>query len=212
MDQFKLSGKIFWYTLAGVAVAEAVSYVGFRFHTFQLIAFAAVAIATLILSLWRLRYAFYVVCAELIVGSFGYLLWWQVGDFRISIRLAMFLAIFTGWVVFATRNRRFDFQQSGLWKPFLFFLASIVLGVLIGYVRGNDLTNIFFDVNGYLYFGLLFVAAAVVTNWNRIAAVLQVLAAAALMTSMKTVWLLYYFSHQQNENSFRLMYRWVRDT
>lgn len=105
------------------------------------------------------------------------------------------------------------------WYALLFVMIG--WGVFNGYVRGNGARNIFFDANGWLYFGVVFPFAFVLKKRadearyaERIAAFWKGLVAAAgagvTWLTAKTLILLYIFSH--NLPYAQEVYQWVRVT
>ncbi|MFH1564832.1 MAG: hypothetical protein ABIC82_03205 [bacterium] len=100
------------------------------------------------------------------------------------------------------------FFKSKLFYYFLAWFAVIGLGLVIGFVRGNSFNNIFDDFNGYLFFGLIFVFYDVIVSREQVNRILGVFAAALVAMSLKTIALLYFFSHSFLE-TFSI-YKWVR--
>jgi len=100
---------------------------------------------------------------------------------------------------------------------FYFLLAIFVIwGVINGYLQGNNLNNLFFDFNGWIYFGILFPVHYIwQKNKERITKVSQdlliLLSVTASWLSLKTLALLYIFSHDFNLLAEKI-YRWVRVT
>ncbi|MFH1326218.1 MAG: O-antigen ligase family protein [Candidatus Falkowbacteria bacterium] len=100
---------------------------------------------------------------------------------------------------------------------FYFLLAIFVIwGVINGYLQGNNLKNLFFDFNGWIYFGILFPVHYIwQKNKERITKVSQdlliLLSVTASWLSLKTLALLYIFSHDFNLLAEKI-YRWVRVT
>lgn len=92
----------------------------------------------------------------------------------------------------------------------------IVWGALNGYLQGNNLDNLFFDFNAWLYFGILFPVAYVFKeNKERVNEILQnlfiVFTAAISWLIVKTLFLLFVFSHNMIGMNYEL-YRWLRVT
>lgn len=208
-DFFSKHYKItFWL----VIIAEILSFIGHLHDIVNSVLFIVIGIGVILLSLWRLEYGFWIVCTELFIGSFGYMFFYDAGDFRFSIRLAIFLGVFIGWLVLAIREKRVDFFKLKVTIPFVIFLATLFIGIIIGITNDHSIKDVFLDVNGYLFFGLLLIAPAVLRSWIRVKQFMQILFAAVTAVCIKTFFLLFYFSHQTDENLFRLVYTWVRDT
>ena len=212
MNKFNFFGKTFKITFCLIIIVEIISFLGFNFPAVNKIAFILLTLATFIISLWKLEYGLWITLTELFTGSFGYLFSYNIGNFNISIRLGLFLALFLGWLIYLVRTKKLEFKKSNLFWPFVFLIGFFILGIFIGYLKHNEFKNIFFDANGYLYFGLIFVAVAVINDWQKISRLFQVMMAAVSMIAIKTLALLFYFSHTTDENAVRLVYRWIRDT
>jgi len=212
MSILDLYNKYFKVAFWLIIIFEILSFLGHNIEIVNQVLFWLIILGTLIISLWKLEYGFWIVCVELFIGSFGYLFFYDLGDFRISIRLGIFLAVFISWFILAIKKKQFIFKRSKLWKSWLILFIFILLGIFLGLQNGNDAKNIFFDFNAYLYFGLIFVAFHVINSWTRINHLLQVLLASTIAMAIKTIFLLFYFSHQLDENLFRLVYIWIRDT
>jgi len=212
MDKFNFFGKTFKITFWFIIIFETISFLGFNFPSVDKIVFILLTIATFIISLRKLEYGLWIILTELFIGSFGYLFSYNIDGFNISIRLGLFLALFLAWLIYFVRTKKLEFKKSNLFWPFVLLICFIILGFLIGYLKHNGLKNIFFDANGYLYFGLIFIAFTVINDWRKINRLFQVMIAAVSVMAIKTLVLLFYFSHTTDENAVRLVYRWVRDT
>lgn len=212
MNKLNFFGKTFKITFWLIVIFECLSFLGFNFPLVNKLAFLAIILAALIISLWKLEYGLWIVLAELFIGSFGYLFSYNLGNFNISVRLGLFIALFIAWFIHFLKSRRLDFKQSNLFWPFILLVGFIILGVAVGYLKHNLVKNIFFDVNGYLYFGLIFVVFTIISNWHKISRLFQVMIAAVTAMALKTLVLLFYFSHTTDEFAVRLVYRWIRDT
>lgn len=212
MDKLNFFGKTFKISFWLIIIFETLSFLGFNFPSVDKIAFILIVLATFFISLWKLEYGLWIVLSELFIGSFGYLFSYNLGSFNISVRLCLFIVIFIAWLIHSLKSRKLEFKKSNLFWPFIILVAFIILGVLIGYLKHNLFKNIFFDVNGYLYFGLIFVVFAVINNWEKINKLWQIMFAAVTVMALKTLVLLFYFSHTTNEEALRFVYRWVRDT
>jgi len=201
--------KTFWL----IVIIEILSVIAHLYSAINQLVFVAILIGTLIISIRKIKYGFFIACAELFIGSFGYLFFYDIGDFRFSIRLGIFLVVFCAWlfkVLF--KKQEFRFGDRNLLLSFALFSVTIVIGIVIGLISNHSLTDIFLDMNAYLYFGLLFVAVGVVRSWTTVVQILSILFAAITTMALKTFFLLFYFSHQTDDWFFRFMYTWVRDT
>ena len=212
MPLFNIFGKTFKVTFLLIVIYEVLSFWGQAFSLVNLLGFLLIVGATLVIGLWRLKYAFWMITAELIIGSFGYMFFLDIGSFRFSVRLGMFLAIIFAFLVNSLRKKEFAIYKKSLWWPLVVFVAVLGLGVATGLANGNIVKNVFFDVNAYFFIALIMVSFAVFNSSNRINQWLQVVFSSVAAMAVKTFFLIFYFSHQTNLELFRMMYIWVRDT
>lgn len=203
-------GKIFWLTLLGLIITELLSLWGWHQPEVGKIIFAIISIGTFALACWRLEIGVWIVLAELIIGSKGYLLAWPVGGFNISIRLAIFCALFLAWLILRIKRHDFPFLRTVTFRGYIWLVTYLFVGILLGVLYHNKPSNIFYDVNGYLYLGLLPVFYDALRTRSIISNTLQVFWAAIVAIFLKTIVLLFLFAGQFD---FLIqVYRWVRDT
>jgi len=198
-----------------IILAEILSFLGYYYQLINFAAFFAIVILVLILSLYRLEYGLFILLAELLVGSFGYLFYFESGGFKISIRIALWLIIMSVWLAGAliklvkTKRLELDFSRSSYFPYFLALFIFIISGVINGFLKNNSLNNIFFDSNNWLYFLLIFPIFAILQTDDNLKIVKQIFLAAVSWLSIKTIILAYIFSH--SFNFFILdLYLWVR--
>jgi hypothetical protein len=223
-----------WIIIAIVAV-EVLSFAGHFFLSSDHWIFLLVVIIALVLTLRNIKYGVWIIFLELFIGSQGYLLHFDVDSTKLSLRIALWLIVFSVW----SKNYFFSLLDKKKSQPsifsnlrflkranFLYFLLLflfLILAVVIGYSNGNDWQNIFFDANGWLYFLLIFPIYETFFN-PKIAGeepfvpIWRMLAAGALWISAKTFLLFFFFTHVFSESSplywilTRNLYQWVRDT
>jgi O-antigen ligase len=212
MENPNIFGKTFKITFWLIVIIECLSLIGHVYGLINTIAFLVIVPAVFLISLWRLEYGFWIAASELFIGSFGYMFFHDIGSFRISIRLGIFLAVLAAWLIQAIKNKRFEFWHSSLRWPFIGFMTFICLDIATAVFFGNSQKNIFFDLNAYLFFGLIFVAFSVINSWDRIVTLGQLFAAAILSTALKTIAMLFFFSHATDTWLIRTVYTWIRDT
>jgi hypothetical protein len=210
-----INNKIIRNTFLFIILAEALSFLGYYYQIINSIAFFAIAILVLVLSLYRLEYGLFVLLTELLIGSFGYLLYFETGGLKISIRIALWLIIMSVWLAketikfIKTKKIELDFFRSSYLFYFLALFIFIVFGMINGFLKNNSLNNIFFDSNNWLYFSLIFPVFSVLKNDDNIKTVKQIFLVSISWLSIKTIILAYIFSH--SFNFFILdLYLWVR--
>jgi len=204
--------KIVLSILSGIIIIECLSLLGHVYGFLNTAIFLLLVIGTFILSLRKLEYGFWIAATELFIGSFGYLFFYDLGNFRISVRLGIFTAVWLAWLIQAIRQKQFAFWSSPYRTFFGIFILTVCLGIIIAFLNGVPIKNIFFDSNAYLYFGFLFVALHVINSWSRVVTLGQILVASVFSTTLKTISLLFFFSHATDPWIIRTIYTWVRDT
>ena len=202
-------------TLLFIVLAEILSFLGYYYNLVNLISFFVIIILVLILSLYKLEYGLFVLIAELLIGSFGYLFYFESGGLKISLRLALWLIIISVWLagiiikLVKTKKLELNFFHSSYFFYFLFLFIFIAWSVINGFLKNNLLNNVFFDANNWLYFLLIFPIFSVLRADDNLKTVKQIFLTSIGWLSFKTIILAYIFSH--NFYFFALdLYLWVR--
>ncbi|MEI7620439.1 MAG: O-antigen ligase family protein [Candidatus Falkowbacteria bacterium] len=203
-----------------IVLAELFSVFTLYVPFFNNSAVLLIAVLALVLTLYRLDYGVLLLLVELFIGSKGYLFYFESQGVQVSLRIILWLIVMTVWLVlFVSRwlkDKKFpwpDFQKF----PFIWALGAlaffVVIGLLNGFLRGHDFSNLFFDFNGWLFFLLLlpFYDVFIISqdkkrNWERLE---QILVIVVLWLSVKTLLLLYFFTHNI-PSILPDLYRWVR--
>lgn len=202
----------FGYSLATLLGIEAISWLGFAYPDVYAAAWVVIVSGVLLASFYRLEYGVYAIAAELVIGSQGYLLGFPVGGFTISLRLGLFLAVMVAWVAWVVRDRKVYFFASRFWKWYIALVTFLCIGVVVGYVFGNSLSNIFFDWNGYLFFGLILPFTQAVRSRRQVQRLLATLIAGVVILGLQTMMILFLFSHQTVYIDYLpSVYQWIRD-
>lgn len=206
----------------GFAALELFSFFSFLHPRAEIILFFLIVAATIAVTLWRTEYGLLIVLAELFIGSKGYLFFLEINSERlISIRLAVFSVVISVWLIKSLKNIfKLGFKKFiGNWKletgNFLkwYFVVFAVLGVglIRAFILKNGFSNVFFDINGYLYFALIFPVADILKNEKNWESVFRVAGAAFLWTAAKTFVVFYVFAHNLWLYT-PSVYKWIRDT
>lgn len=216
----KLFGKIFTISLLIILIAELFSFCGYVFPIINTIGFFVVALLVLTATIYKLEYGLLFLLAELFIASKGYLFYLDFQGHSVSIRITIWLIVMAVWLsrvlfnAIKTKKVAFAFRQSSYFYYFLIFFAFIGLAAVNGIVKHNDLSNIFFDANGWFYLFLILPIYEVVfgtKNDDTINNILQVFSASVLWLAIKTLFFVYLFSHFQFDLIYP-MYRWLRTT
>ena len=203
------------YILEAIIIVELLSALTYFCPTIGPWVFILAMLAGLYLAIVRLDWAIYALLIDLMIDSKGYLLSLSLGSFRLSWRIGLWLIIMVVWLIkelIALRQHRTSlalewhkFKSSGM----VIFLLMLVWGIIIGLIRGNSLSNLFFDANGWLFVlligPLLSIKKWPSQEWS------AVLTAGMAWLITKTSLLLYVFTHLSTIWQ-AIIYRWVRDT
>jgi O-antigen ligase len=220
-----INKQTFRYAFLFIFLAELISFFSYLHPAINKLGFLVIVLITLIISLFKLEYGLLILLAELFIGSKGYLFYFEQGGLILSIRIALWLIIFSVWLakfsLESVKNKKLDFTflKNGISPYFFILFIFIVLSVWRGIAVGNSLNNIFFDTNGWMYFILIFPIfdifyksqIAELKENNFIKLFLAVFTASVLWLCLETYFLLFAYSH----NLFGItydFYRWIRNT
>ncbi len=208
--RLSIKRRLFFHLLLLFLSLEVVSFFTFSFPELRTITAVAFLIIFLIIALRNLSLALLILLAELIIGSQGYLLAVELGGFSLSLRVGMWLVVMAAFCwdllynfsdyLYQLKNKNNQYFIGGI-------LVLILWGVVRGLAGGNDFANLFFDANNWFYF---FLALPLLrfnkAYWNY---TWQVIAAGTSWLFIKTIFLLYLFSHNFSFN--QVIYKWIRD-
>jgi O-antigen ligase len=210
----EIINRKFYLILGFIFLAELFSIFSFLFPKFQIFVFSTIILLTLILSLQKLEYGLYVLLIELIIGSKGYLFFFENDGLVLSIRISLWLIIMSVWAGQLLYNRLKGLKDINKFPYFIYFsvlFIFILWGLINGKLNNNTINNIFFDFNGWLYFALIFPFYSIFKYNKSFKDLFQVFLAAISWLCTKTLLLLYFFSHDiLGVNEF--LYFWVRTT
>lgn len=207
--------------LAIFAVLEFLSFRAAFNSGLEQMVFWVLTAVIIVISFYRLEYGLLLTLAELFMGSMGHLFYISVVGHTLSIRMVLWSTILLAFTIKFIKQLIKDKKQSRYWQNIKSLSAwkilgalafFIVLGLLSGFYHHNGAALIFDDFNAWLYFLLIFPILVVYgfqdeAVWRRLK---LVFIAAALWLSLKTLFLLYVFTH----GAFWTpdVYRWLRFT
>ncbi len=208
------SFRIFFVALAGIFAFEFLSLLAWALPSVHAVVFWIILVLVFFLALVRLPAALFVAFAELLVGSFGYMLFWE--QFSLSLRVAMWVVIMSVWfgkVIFEWVFRRrlqsqlFPFPARSLYiAAALVFIMASIRGVL-----RNPLELVFFDANNWLFF-LYILPMGYAFSRCRMKGIAEIFFAGCAVLVFQTLALLYVFSHPTSFDVLqRALYGWIRD-
>lgn len=183
--------KFFKIALLSFVAVEILSFFSYASPILMNLGFFAILATTLIFSFWKLEYGVYFLLAELFLGGKGYLL-----NFHgISLRIAIFCVIMGVWAakVIIKKQKPF-FLGSELFKYYLVLSIFVLAGAVIGFLRGNQFSNIFLDVNGWFYFLIIFPIFESIKDRRQLKNILDIFLAAITAVSLKTIGLFLIFA------------------
>ncbi len=198
-----------------IILAEILSFLGYFFPAVNYITFFIIVFLAVILSLYNLKYGLWILLAELFIGSFGYLFYFEAGGFKLSLRIALWLIIMSVWLAktmlewIKTKKLSIIFFKSSYFSYFFILFIFIAWGLINGLLNHNYLNNLFFDFDRWLYWLLIFPIWQIFSDNNNLKILKQIFLTGLTWLSLKTIILAYFFSH--NFSYFTLdLYRWVR--
>lgn len=207
------SYTLFKRTILWAVFFELISYGAHIVPQFETFAASIVLFVIALVTLEDYRYGIYIALAELVMGSQGYLLSLDVVGTAISIRMGIFLVLVSTGIIHCLRHIR-SIQKNvkePLWLWYTFAAAAVVFGIINGMYRGNNFSNILFDANGFFYYALFPAFVYVINSRDRLYQAISVISGALFVSILKTIILLYFFSHSIWTH-IPVLYRWVRDT
>lgn len=206
----KLFDQFFFRVIIGCLALEAASLLSFFWPVIALPCLAAIALIALIITAINPRYGAYLIILELIIGGFGYLLADEISGFKVSLRLVIFAAAFIGWLIYIIRKKDFAWFKQRQFIYFLVLLFFLALGLVLALlVYHRPVSDIFSDINAYLFFGLVGLFFTSRADWQTI---VKVFLAATLVTSIKTVAAFYLFVSGWAVVNGDHAYKWIRDS
>ena len=207
-----LFSKNFKITFLLIVIFEILSFWSHLLNWLNVIIFLFILLITLIFSLKKIEYGFYVVLVELLAASKGYLFYLDIYDIKISIRLGIFLIIMAVWCVKIFKKQGLEFFKKQ--NQYLYYYLVLGLFVFLGLLNGlinQQFNNTFFDFNGWLYFAYLPVFFSVLLNKTIIKNFLSILFAGVTYICLKTLVLLLIFAHGFGL-PLEIIYKWVRNS
>ncbi|MFW5888458.1 MAG: O-antigen ligase family protein [Patescibacteria group bacterium] len=227
----KILNNKFYLTLMILLPAELLS---FSAHYFDVANIVFLAVFTLILlaTLHKLAYGLLIALVELIIGSMGYLFYFDFGEAMISIRMGIWLIVLSVWtagevkralnkknkgVTLKDQFYQIPYSIKNNYQAYFFVLFFFIAwGGINGYLSGNGFGNLFPDINSYFYFALILPVYSVLSSYKKsfpevLFSLSQVFLGAVIWMSLKTLFLLYIFSHNLY-TAMDALYQWVRDT
>lgn len=203
-----LFDNIFKITFWLLILVEMVSLLSYLLPFLHNAAFFIVLLLVLAISLYKLEYGLYIMLAELMVGGKGQIFSLETSGLLVSVRIAIFLIIMAVWL--ATKIKNKQLLNWSWYYPYYLLLAAVSLGLING-LANNELSNVFFDFNAWIFFATVPIFFEITKNNKIMENILQVLTGATFYLSLKTIGILYLFSHNITGVGGQF-YKWIRDS
>lgn len=187
-----------------------VSFLAYFYSWVNTGAFIGFGLLMLILGLWKREYMLYLAFLELMLGSFGYLLYLPFGGLNLSLRMVFFLIIMALYVcdlICSKINIKYSIFNISL----AVFAIVFLTGVLRGYLSGHGLSNVFFDANSYVCLLLFLPALKYINTKEKLDELLKVVLAGTAILAAETFGIFIIFAKSQNLGLLEIIYKWVRD-
>jgi hypothetical protein len=201
---------------------ELISFFCYLFPNYEKIAFFIIILFALYISYRNLKLGLLLIFIELIIGSKGYLFYFDFFGINMSIRIALWIIIMSFWLAklvieiikYKSNFKKINsikFLYSKNSKYFIILFVFIIWGLINGLLHNNSFNNLFFDFNGWLFFLLIFPLFSTINNQNDIYDFLKIGLISTIWICLKTYILLFLFSHNIYGITYEI-YRWVRVT
>ncbi len=153
----------------------------------------------------------YIPLLEVFWGSLGRTFYWDIAGFSLSIRMLIFALTILWWLPISWRSIKTIKWNNWISRLYLVVIFFLGLSLIIGYLRHNSLTNIFFDANGYTFwlYYIIWYPLIKLVEWKKITAIFL---ASVLIISAKTLIIFHLFTHVYEWANISFLYLWVRDT
>jgi len=194
-----------------ILFAEILSFLAYPSPLAMAILLGIVAAVVLIISIIDLRYGLAVAFTELFISGFGQLFYFQFSGFKLSVRMAIFIAICLSFIYFIIKEKRVIFFKSRLFKSFFLLCLFLLFGFFRGFWTEQNFKDIFFDFNSFIflfYFFPFYQAFKKKEDWKIIG---RVFSSSIFWIALKTliIFILFVSGFTTIGSGF---YKWIRDT
>jgi len=199
-----------------IFLVELLSFLAYFFPFLQSYLLALIFIILLFLGVYYLEIGVLVAVSELVVGSKGHLLSADFFGLQLSLRLIIWLALILASLIIIFKNEGVNNYIRKLKSyPFYNYLLILIIFIFIGainaYLSGNQLALIFNDINAWFYLAWLIPLSLIYfpkIEKEKLQRLAKVFYLAILFLSLKTLILLFFFSH--NSLIVPDLYLWIR--
>lgn len=214
IDKIKIR-KIF-LLLGFIFIAQLISFLLYFLPNLNNLFFIFLFLIFFGITYFKFEYGFLILATEVLINSKGYLFFFEFNNFKLSIRIALWILIlfftFSHLTIKWYRQKKisFQFSRSKFFSYFIALVFFILVGLINGFLNKNSLHNIFFDFNSWLFFLLLIPLYEINFNKDILNNGLNLILAGLVWLALKTFLLIFIFSH--NLYFSESLYRWIRLT
>lgn len=211
MRDLFFSRKTLKYIAAALVIIEATSFLAYFYPTLSPLFFSVALLVFVYLTWYQPHLAILTLLAEIMLGSHGYIYALSVSGFNLSIRMAMFTVLLIAAVPHLFKNKHTLWGWAKTYRLWLMWLVVIILAGLNGLYHGYASMLIFNDVNAYAFI-LMFLPILTLTSAERLKRdLLPLLIVTQVYLAIKTLILVYLFSHTAWQFYIPDLYSWLRD-
>lgn len=204
--------KYFIITFLGLIIMDVVFFFAHQFYVFGIITFISLAIAIIYLISKDVKWAIYLSFLELFVGSQGRLISVGIFGFSLSLRILIFIIAFIAGIIYLYKQNKLDFIKSKYVWFYVLYILILIFSVLVALYNKTKLSNIFFDINNFLFFLILPIYYQIIKDKKVLINLFYIFTGASLFFSLKTILVFYLFSQQFGFIDYTTFYKWLRDT
>lgn len=197
----KKGNKLFFKVAGILILVEALSYSSYAIPPIGWVALGVSALATLILSLRNITWGLFIVIAEWIIGSQGYIFSMTIDNTAISLRIVLWIIVMAVWfakelVGLIQKKDSFKKYQTLPYAKQLGVLTLVLaLGAIVALMNDNDFSTFFIEGKRWIYILILLPLLTSFTTKDDFKKLSVVVAAAVAVLCLKAFILIYIFSH-----------------
>jgi len=201
---------------------ELLSFLGDFLPFFNYFGFFIVLVSLFYFSYKKLSNGLLIVLVELFLNAKGHIFFLPLGDFRFSIRMALWVSVLLIWFlreIYDIKKGKFKkiYLKQESRKLFIIFFAfalSLGVSVFLSFLNNIQVKNLFLDFNAWLYLFLFFPFFYVYRDnndnnfifYNKIK---KIFFYVTLFITVKTLFLFFIFTHYFPYFSSQI-YHWLR--
>lgn len=184
------------FVLAGAM--EIFSFIAFFERELQIPAMILIGLVAALSALKDLRYPLALFIIEAFIGSHGHLFTMPLGGFTLTLRMLLFAILLFAWVLHVSRgcSRILHFPHTKLTGPLLAIIGFVTWGLVRAWSLGTPLSVAVGDANGYAFIVVIPIMIDLASDRLSFAWLAKVGAGALAWLSVKSLFLLYFFSHK----------------